>query len=538
MAPSRSSPAVVADMKADVQADPVLLPDVAGFYAGRDVLVTGATGFMGKVLVEKLLRCCPDVRSVYILVRPKHGTSTRARVEAMSRLPVFERLLKERPAAFEQLRPLEGDVGQEKLGLSEADQRTVLDNVSIVFHMAASLNFKLPLKQAVEDNTAGTKSVLDFCCQIAKLESFVYVSTAFCNCEQEVLEERVYRPKVDPHQVMRLCRESDPDTLQTLTKQLMGKHPNTYTFTKQLSEGLVDEYHTKMPLSIARPSIVTPALREPVPGWVDSLNGPTGIVIASGKGVLRSMMCDAQHHAEVVPVDVCINALILIAYKRTRLSQDEAKRTPVYNVSSNEKQRITWGEIIDLGREKIHEYPYDTVLWYPDGASRTNWLAHTLIVFFFQTLPAYAIDLLLTLAMQKTFMVRVQRKIAAGMSVLQYFTMRDWDFRNDRTWALWESLDRKDQEVFYINNTVPVDPQEYLKIIILGSRQYCCKEPLSTLPRARRVLRILYYVHHTCIALFYALCGWLLFRVLDSVLDSTLDPKSWAILGQVSPSGH
>ena len=74
----------------------------------------------------------------------------------------------------------------------------------------------------------------------------------------------------------------------------------------------------------------------------------------------------------------------------------------MYNVSSNEKQRITWGEIIDIGRQKIQEYPFDTILWWPDGASRTNWLAHTLIVFFFQKCPAYLIDFLLMLAMQKT----------------------------------------------------------------------------------------------------------------------------------------
>ena len=87
-------------------------------------------------------------------------------------------------------------------------------------------------------------------------------------------------------------------------------------------------------------------------------------------------------------------------------------------------------------------------------------------------------------------MVRVQRKIAAGMSVLQYFTMRDWDFRNDRTWALWQKLDEKDKEVFFINNVVPVDKQDYMKTVIVEARQYCCKEPLSTLPRARRLARM------------------------------------------------
>lgn len=60
---------------------------------------------------------------------------------------------------------------------------------------------------------------------------------------------------------------------------------------------------------------VLPALSEPLPGWVDNLNGPTGIVIGAGKGVIRSMHCNPNCHAEVIPVDWAINALIAIAYK-------------------------------------------------------------------------------------------------------------------------------------------------------------------------------------------------------------------------------
>lgn len=45
--------------------------------------------------------------------------------------------------------------------------------------------------------------------------------------------------------------------------------------------------------------IVTPALAEPLPGWVDSLNGPVGVMIGAGKGVIRSMMCNGEYKAEV-----------------------------------------------------------------------------------------------------------------------------------------------------------------------------------------------------------------------------------------------
>lgn len=56
---------------------------------------------------------------------------------------------------------------------------------------------------------------------------------------------------------------------------------------------------------------------EPIPGWVDNLNGPVGLLIAAGKGVVRSMYCNGEYHAELIPVDLAINALIGIAHKIT-----------------------------------------------------------------------------------------------------------------------------------------------------------------------------------------------------------------------------
>lgn len=60
---------------------------------------------------------------------------------------------------------------------------------------------------------------------------------------------------------------------------------------------------------------VTPAWEEPCKGWVDSLNGPVGILVGAAKGVIRSMHCRADYRAQIIPVDFAINGLIAIAWK-------------------------------------------------------------------------------------------------------------------------------------------------------------------------------------------------------------------------------
>lgn len=53
---------------------------IAEFYNERSVFITGGTGFLGKVLVEKLLRSCPGIKTLYLLIRPKSGVDIRTRL--------------------------------------------------------------------------------------------------------------------------------------------------------------------------------------------------------------------------------------------------------------------------------------------------------------------------------------------------------------------------------------------------------------------------------------------------------------------------
>ncbi len=74
------------------------------------------------------------------------------------------------------------------------------------------------------------------------------------------------------------------EQLDAIAPSLLEGRPNTYTYTKSLAEYYLAKEAKDLPVSIVRPSIVSGSRKEPFPGWVDSLHGPTGIVVAVSAG--------------------------------------------------------------------------------------------------------------------------------------------------------------------------------------------------------------------------------------------------------------
>lgn len=62
--------------------------EVSEFYNGKTIFITGGTGFMGKVLLEKLIRACPGVFKIYLLIRPKRGQHAQERLNQLLCSPV------------------------------------------------------------------------------------------------------------------------------------------------------------------------------------------------------------------------------------------------------------------------------------------------------------------------------------------------------------------------------------------------------------------------------------------------------------------
>ena len=112
--------------------------------------------------------------------------------------------------------------------------------------------------------------MLELAKEMSKLKAFVHVSTAYSHCTRLDIDEKFYVSKdFDLKEVTRKLQF-------TSEKELIGKYPNTYNFTKAMTEQLIYEESGSLPIAIVRPSIVTCSLKEPIPGWVDSFNGITG----------------------------------------------------------------------------------------------------------------------------------------------------------------------------------------------------------------------------------------------------------------------
>ncbi|XP_012545692.2 putative fatty acyl-CoA reductase CG5065 [Bombyx mori] len=463
---------------------------VAEYYAGKSIFITGATGFMGKVLVEKLLKSCPGLNKLYLLMRPKKGQSSKERLDDFLGFKLFGPLQKENPKCFEKLHVVPGDILMDDLGISIADRELIQRECQVIFHCAACVRFDMFLRDAVNLNTVATKRVLELAKDFNNLEAFIHVSTSYCRCELDLLEEKLYPSPHRPEHIMDCMRWMDDKLVAHMQPKLIEPQPNTYAYTKSLTEDLVSQYEGRFPITIARPSIVTAAYKEPIPGWVDNLNGPTGLLVGAGKGVIRTMHCDDSLQTDVVPVDIAVNACILLAYLT---GIEKPQKIQICNITQSGLNPITWGEALDMGRVHVREYPFSVCLWYPGGSPKKTRIQHEIALFFTHLLPAYFVDLLLFLLGKKTFMIKVQKRINYGLEVLQYYTTKKWLFKNDNFLALRTKISAEDDRIFY-TDIQEINWNDYIREYIKGAREFCCDEDPSTLPQARRLQKQLFYL--------------------------------------------
>lgn len=122
--------------------------DLHRYYTGKNILITGCTGFVGKVLLEKVLRSLPETGQIYLLVREKRDMTVEQRCDQIFESYLFTQLKKRFPdnQSFktyiqQKIVLVNGNMVKDRLAMSAEDRKRVTDNVNIIINSAASVRF-------------------------------------------------------------------------------------------------------------------------------------------------------------------------------------------------------------------------------------------------------------------------------------------------------------------------------------------------------------------------------------------------------------
>ncbi|XP_026683304.1 fatty acyl-CoA reductase 1-like [Diaphorina citri] len=194
------------------------------FYDGANILITGGTGFFGRVLLSKLLSDCPGVNKIYLLIREKRGKTSRQRIKLASSFvyeygPNFE-------------------------------SRFSTYTSSSLYQTSSKVN-----KETYKTRFPYIFSNSNAFSHLFRPQSFVHVSTAYSNCRQPIIEERFYEPPVNPNHLIQITELLNDDMIDKITPGIVDYWPNTYALTKQVAEDMVRRGGAGMPVAMVRPSI-------------------------------------------------------------------------------------------------------------------------------------------------------------------------------------------------------------------------------------------------------------------------------------------
>lgn len=180
--------------------------------------------------------------------------------------------------------------------------------------------------------------------------------------------------------------------LSSQSRHLLEGRPTSYHFTKALAESLLLQEYNNVPIAIVRPSIITAAWKEPNPGWIDNFYGPSGYLVSTGKGVLRTLHGHKDKICDMIPVDVVANTIIAAAWC---VGTNSVIKPPVvYNCTSGSLNPITWGQVRNISQPLLIKYPSMQMFRYPDSAFHSNRLVHEIYLLIEHNIPAFLIDIL------------------------------------------------------------------------------------------------------------------------------------------------
>lgn len=315
------------------------MASLAPIFRENEILLTGANGFLGKVVLAMLLDRFPQVGRVHVLVRARPGVSSRERfTKEVLDSPPFGPLLERhgRDSIARRVHVLDGDAAKPLASLDPETIRELAGQVSLVLNCAGLVEFFAPVDRSLEANVASVERLLELCGSLnAKL---LHISTCYVAGEANGLIEETepipgYHPRRSGPDDHRFCAQDELAACRqaaiSVGEGLEGARRaealielgrvrsarwgwvNTYTYTKSLGEQLLATQHD-VPYAIVRPAIVESSLRYPFPGWIEG--GRTAAPLAlMALGGLLDWPARRDLSLEIIPVDLVAAATLVVA---------------------------------------------------------------------------------------------------------------------------------------------------------------------------------------------------------------------------------
>jgi HAD superfamily hydrolase (TIGR01490 family) len=390
---------------------------IAESLSGRRIAITGATGFVGTALVERLLRNAPGCELFLIVRGGRRGAASRIKREILNN-DAFDRLRDELADTAEpfdvmvarRVHALDGDISVDGLGLSESDRAT-LATCDIVIHSAAAVAFDSPLDSAVEVNLLGpvrlAATLNELHANSPTKPFLVAVSTCYVagnrrgtapeqlvsegpfdiglDWRAEVASARRLRGDIEaasrtPQALEKFRKDARQElgaagapALAAKTEQLRDRWvsselvqagrsraasvgwPDAYAFTKALAEQALTETKGDLPVCIVRPSIIESAVAEPKPGWIRGFRMAEPVIISYARGLLREFPGVPEGTVDVIPVDIVVAAIIAVA-------ATGPERAPyISHVASGSSNPLRYSRLVDNVRDWFTAHPiYDS----------------------------------------------------------------------------------------------------------------------------------------------------------------------------------
>ena len=388
------------------------MPAIEQVLKGRRILLTGSTGFLGKVFLSILLRWHPEIERVYLLIRGDRRSSVgRFRREILDS-PVFAPLREHLGDKFdryieEKIVVVPGDITNDGL-LGEEAKPFKPGSLDAVVHSAGLVNFEASLEKAIEVNTTGVANVIAFCHKVGA--AMMHVSTCYVagiadghryeddipenwspggrksfRLEHEIRDalaaiERVQAESRDQLRHAEFRGDEDEDgnhresAVEHRRKQWVEERlkdvgrkraqswgwPNTYSYTKSLGEQLVLANRDTLDVAVVRPAVIESALRDPFPGWNQGVNTSAPLTYLAGRGY-RFYPAKAELVLDVIPVDLAAHAMIPIL--GALLSR---KHKPIYQLCTSDRNPLPMRRLVELtalSNRREHRKGTGTMRW-------------------------------------------------------------------------------------------------------------------------------------------------------------------------------